>query len=248
MSREFVYPDYELRVGQHRYQDGVALTYLSSKSKIYDYVQIDFTQKLHDLIPPTIKEPVELRWGYNGLQKVFSGFVERIGQSGASVIAKDYMLIFQEHKMKEVLLNADQEEYLLAVLKQSGVQEYEISTKTKHRYPLVNLNNISADQALINANALYRSNEVFFFDKNHKFFFGTPKPQTKAYNFHYGENILNLSKREGTFEMQIVPDYVECTNKITVYHPQCSGTYEVDEIKFMINYRGFPRMWVYFKE
>lgn len=246
---KFMYPEYTLKIGGSIFTEGMSLDWYSSKSKLFETLEIRFTKKLHQVLSFNRMDKVSFSWGYSGSQqKIFSGFIDRIGQSGNEIMAKDYMLKLREQKIKEIYLDVTQNDLLTGILGQAGVSDFEIKNSTPVKKDKVNLHDITIDQAINRANALWKTNELYYFDADEKFYFGLPKKQKNHYLFSFGESILNLNKSEGTYEMEVIAGYVDYTNKITVKHPDCNGVFEVDEVRFHITSRGFPKMFLYFKE
>lgn len=244
-----MYPQYQLQIGGYSFTEGISLDWYSSKKKLFETMQIRFTHRMHQVFAFQRMEKVVFRWGYGGnLQKVFSGFVDRTEQSGYVVIAKDYMLKLREKKIKEIFLDVTQNDFLTGVLHQAGVGNFELKNATPVKKAKVNLHDLTFDQAIDRANALWGTKELYYFDAEEKFYFGLPKKPRSIPTFRFGESILNLFKHEGTYEMEVIATYVDFTNQITVEHPRCQGSFEVEEVRFHVTGKGFPKMFLYFKD
>ncbi|MDO4720480.1 MAG: hypothetical protein Q4A78_07435 [Peptostreptococcaceae bacterium] len=246
---QFLYPQYLLQIGGYSFTEGISLDWYSSKQKLFEIMEIRFTHRLHQVFSFAPMDKVTFSWGYaQGMQKIFSGFVDRTYQSGNVVIAKDYMLKLREGTIKEIFMDVTQDDLLTGILSQAGVGNFQIKSSTPVKKAKVNLHELTYDMAIDRANALWGTKELYYFDANETFYFGLPKAPRNVPPFHFGENILNLSKHEGTYEMEIIATYVDFTNQITVNHPNCSGIFEVEEVRFHVTNRGFPKMFLYFKE
>lgn len=246
---KYFFPEFSLKVGNLIFTEGISLDYYSSKKAMSDWMHIRFTDKLHKTMGFQPMQKATFQFGYSGaLEQIFSGYIDRIGQSGAEVICKDAMLKLQKQKLTELYLSVSQEEYLKTLLGQAGVKIGTIQAQGKFRKDKVMIENITYAEAVQRANTLWKTNSFFYFDSKEQFYFNSPKPQKEQYLFKYGESILNCTKHQNMYELEVIPVHVDYTNKITVDHPDCSGEFEVLEVRFHVTDRGFPKMFLYFEE
>lgn len=244
----YFYPEYVLKVADKVYTEGLSLDYYSAKKQACDWVHIRFTDKLHKAMNLEPMQKISLEFGYSGeTELLFSGYVDRVGQSENEVICKDAMLKLHKKSLCELFLAVNQAEYIQTLLGQAGVAIGEIKAPGVYRRDKVMIENISYAQALVRANTIWNTDLFYYFDAKEKFYFNAPKPQKKQYEFKYGESILNCTKHQGLFEIEVIPVPIAYTNLISVEHPSCSGIFEVVEVRFHVNDRGFPKMFLYFE-
>lgn len=245
----FLYPEYELKIGSMNFKEGLSLDYYSSKKQMSDWIHVRFTEKLHRKMNFSNMQKAEFSFGYSGqLTKMFSGYVDRIAQSGREVICKDAMLKLQKKKISELYLSVSQEAYVNCLLAQASIRVAQVKPLSQLIKEKVMLENINYTTALQRANSLWKTNAFYYFDANEQFYFNVAKKQKERYEFKFGESILNISKHQGVFEMEVIPTHIDYTNRINVEHPACNGTFEVIEVRFHVTERGFPKMFVYFEE
>lgn len=240
------YPEYAITIGDYTVNQGINFETLSSKKTTFDYAKIKLTSKIIDKILFQNGDPVHIQVGYNGsMHMTFSGIVTDNNQHD-EIICKDIMIKVYQTPITETFVDASADEVVKYLLSKAGIDDYVLENGSYIRKLFI-VNKVNGVELLKLINMSYGIHHSFY-ALGGTFYWGTEAPGTNmVYNFTYGENIIELIKRNSTWYMTSVALPINHSDTIQVDHPSLSGTFKVTSVKhYTVN--GFLRMDIAFTE
>ncbi|SKC68225.1 hypothetical protein [Maledivibacter halophilus] len=251
LNEEFFYPTVSVKIGSYFFDTGVTFDVFSSKEKHFDWAKVRFTKEFVDKVSFNKMDDVKIYLGYSGNNEaIFDGYVKRTVNTGMTldneIVAKDEMIKLEETRITETFLNVSPQEIIQYGLDKAGIKNYKIKSQTFVKKPTLVVARKNIVELMGEVNRIWGINERFFFlDKI--FYWGEIPDQDEIYEFIYGENIINMTFKNGfwVFETISAP-FVRHSHKINVTHPSISGIFEVYRVHYSVNEKGFPRTEIYF--
>ena len=250
MERELFYPEVLVTIGNYEFEEGVEIEVYSSADSYFDWAKVKFTKQFQDKLSITRREPARIELGYDGdFHTVFDGYVVSSyneGEGQDEILLKDGMIMLEDTIITNTFLEVTPQEVMNYLLSKSGVLDSKLTAKMlpkKARIPILRKNAIDVIQEIQN---IWKIQEPFYFAEN-VFYWGAHPQQTDVYEFVYAENIINLERSSGVWELETVSaPFIRHSHEIRVQHPKISGEFTVKRVIFSTEASGFIRTRIFF--
>ncbi|WP_018752679.1 hypothetical protein [Paenibacillus sanguinis] len=249
-EEDLFYPELNVQLGSYDLSEGVEVEVYSSADSYFDWGKVRFTEQFQDKISTAKMDKALIELGYDGqFEEVFQGYVVSPYNTGGSqneILLKDAMILLEDTMITNTFLQATPQEILRYCLSKAGVSDIRISSKVypkRSTIPIVQKNVISVIETI---HTVWQIREPFFFSAG-IFYWGEQPEQDKVYEFKYAENIIQLERQGGLWELvTISAPWIRHGHKIMVDHPNISGEFVVHKVVFTTEVSGFIRTRIYF--
>lgn len=242
-------PEFEAKIGGYTFTQGLELEIHSSRDSLFDWAKLRFTGAYEEEVAMAHREEGELLMGYDGsLVSVFQGYVSQpySGGNANEVILKDAMLLLEDTQVNNTFLDTTPQEMIRYGLGLAGISTYQLAGQTYPERRRVPIRNMSIRSMLQEIHSIWGIHPTFFFSDG-VFYWGEEPEQLDLYRFEYGVNILSLTRRGGSWEMETVAaPFVRHSHIVEVDHPQLTGAYRVQKVDFSSTDAGFLRTVITF--
>lgn len=241
---EFVYPVFEVEIGDYIYSEGFSLECLSSKESGFDWASIKLSDD--DGVIANKNDEVVIRSGYDSLNTVFKGYVNSFVDN--VIMCKDELVKLKGVFITATFLDVSPQEVVRYCLGMCGIEKYEISETTYTIMALFPVRNKSVFDVLREINSVWAIDVGFHFDDG-VFKWGSDSLKNEdMYGFEYGENIVSLDLYNGMWELvSVATPFIRHSQYIFVDHPKITGEFEVVKVVFEVDEDGVSRSKVYFE-
>lgn len=245
------YPDIRIDIGGYTFTQGVQLEINSSKTSYFDWASIRFTHEFQEEINIRNRALAQIALGYSGeLQDVFSGYVvQPYNQASAAdeILLRDRMILLEETEITCTFRAATPQEIIRYCLGRAGVTKMQVASTLYQAKEIVSIVRKNVIEVIKEVQRIWNITTTFYF-LGDIFYWGTAPEQTKIYKFEYGINILSMKRIGGVWQLETVSvPMLRHSHQIDIVHPQLTGRFEVESVKYTTNSAGFLRTYLIVK-
>lgn len=249
MNTDYFAPFNEIIIGEYHLRNAlVKLDAWSSRKAEADYIDFELLPGLDKEIILSKDVLVELALGYAaGSWTIFNGYVTVTPKSVAAR-AKDEMIKLFRTTVTETFLDVTPQEIISFGLRKAGIQNFILSANNLPKKPRFTVPGKNVVEMIKMVNTTWGVNYDRYFNTA-KTFYWQPLEinQATVYEFQYGQNIIDLTYKDGTGKLKtVLAPFVDHSQEISLIHPDVpKGRYVADTLHHYMDGRVL-RTEIYF--
>ena len=249
MKKKLLTPEFKVSLKDYILTSGMEVSCFSSSETKSDWCKVELTSQLQKIISYEDSEPVSVQLGYDGDYDILiSGYARRTGSDyWKEILIRDDMIKLERVEVKATFRYCEPQDILKYILKQAGIDDYEMSDKSYGSKETIIINSQNGIEAIKEINNIWGIENNFFF-RNRRFYWGCRPAQDVIYVLREDENVLSMQKYGDLFEIETlgVP-WIHHSQLIKIEHSKYNGMSFVEKTIIKSDADGRVRMYIYFR-